>query len=336
LADTDQSADTSSGVIQAAPGAKQFISDLAEGPGSKVGFFAVKAASLRATKKGTNYLALTLADKTGVVDAKKWDAEASELPAVATVVKVEFTVESYRDALQLKVSRIRPAADVEYDIGDFVPVSKWDLDCAWLKLCERVHILRPELSSYISLIFDDYEDRIRHSPAAKSNHQCYIGGLLEHITNLIDLADKICDVYLELDRDLLVAAAILHDIGKVDEISTNLAIDFTRQGRLHHHIPLGCMLLAKYNSRLFAGRLSPKTWDHLIHIVVSHHGQKGWSSPVVPATREALVFHLLDCMDARLGTFDILAENITPGTGFSQYSPQFEGPIWVPGKDVAG
>ena len=196
----------------------------------------------------------------------------------------------------------------------------------------------------------EHTQGLRDCPAAKTMHQPYLGGLLEHILHIASLACHVCAVYPELDRDLLVAAAILHDIGKTQELSFERSIDYTRRGRLLGHVGIGLQVFAAAVERWRAPRLlDPNTrtaghpacacaecakLDHLEHIIASHHGQRAWGALEVPQSREAIMFHLLDMIDSRMGGFDVWAALPVDGLGFTRYIPRLEAGAYI-GREAA-
>ncbi len=229
--------------------------------------------------------------------------------------------------------------DSEVSIEDFLPVSKRDRD----EMLEMLHewigsIVDDSIREMVSAIAHRHPTALRDAPAAKTNHQAYIGGLLEHILNLCELGRRMKQMYPILDLDLLVAAAVLHDIGKIWELKWDKSIDYTRRGRLTGHVVMGLQLFQDYNQRQYYeqdhqgtfGPLSPEKRDHLEHIIASHHGNKEWGAAQVPMSREAYIFHFCDMIDSRMGNFDGLADKPRDADGFTPYIQSMGGPIFVP------
>jgi 3'-5' exoribonuclease len=272
------------------------------------------------------YLALALSDKTGQIEARMWSVPEDLSVNTGQFVKVEAAPETYKDELQLKINRLRVLERHEYAIEDFLPVSKRDPQemieelRAW-----TVNSIRSEsLSHLLGFVISENERDLLLAPAAKSKHQAWLGGLLEHILNLCELAIAIAPVY-RLDLDILIAAAVLHDIGKLWELRYDDRIDITPGGRLYGHILMGAHHLAQYGHEL-----EPATYHHLMHIIASHHGTPEWGAARVPATREAWAFHLIDMLDSKLAMVDAAIAEGVDEDGFTSYHRDLGTMIWKP------
>ncbi|MBP7331760.1 MAG: HD domain-containing protein [Firmicutes bacterium] len=283
-------------------------------PGQKVnGIFALRSKKLLPLRSGAgHYLAVVLGDKTGQVDGRVWEAvyEIHQGCRTGDIVRVQGQVEEYNGKVQINISSMPVCRDTDIDPARFIPMSKLDPDSARDKLYAVTDSLRNrQLRDLLSLIFADVDfiKALLISPAAKRNHQATIGGLLEHSLGVAAAAAQISPLYPQIDRDLLVAGALLHDIGKVEEYRTGADIDFTDEGRLLGHIVLGVQLLDKYISRLpdFPEEMRIK----LLHMIVSHHGQYEWQSPKRPKFLEAAVLHHLDMIDAGVDMFSSAADS---------------------------
>lgn len=313
-----------------------FVSDIKVELGRFTGFFLVQSAALRTTKAGDkNYFDIVLRDCTGDVPAKDWGDQCkitpeSKPPVAGGFVKVEATPSLYKEKLQLTLQRWRPATEEEISLDDFIPASKRDRRQMWEEVCRAADSITDDgLLLFVQTLLGNNEAAFMDCPAAKKNHQPYLGGLMEHVLGILELVEKVCELYPKLNRDLLVAAAILHDLAKVEELSYGTSIEYTRVGRLVGHIALGFYM---FGSHLHL--LSPKLRDHFLHIVVSHHGRQEWGSPKTPMTREAYVFHLLDAMEARMNTSELLlASEPIDDLGFTPYSSAFESSLYFPERD---
>lgn len=302
-----------------------FIEKLTPETGMVTTFAQVARVDKKAKQDGELYLSIVLKDRTGEVPANLWDipADLGELKA-RSVVKVKAVTGSYRDALQLKILQIRPAKIEEYAIEDFIPASKRDRDEMLAQLSGVVDtIIDQTLQDAVRRCIGENSIELRDAPAAKSVHQAYLGGLLEHILQLCKLADAVCSCYPALRRDILIAAAIIHDIGKLAELHYSDSIGYTRQGTLTGHIIQGSILWAKYSESLDAA-----TRDHVQHIIASHHGNRDWGAAVLPMTREAWIFHLLDMIDAK---YEMVTNAIDAGVddnGLTAWQPKLESLLW--------
>lgn len=284
------------------------------------GFYLLTKIETRKKKDGNPFLTLSLQDATGSVEAKMWDsfAEFYASAKAGDVIKVEGSMDYYNGAPQLIVSRIRPATEEEVpDRRIFLPHSPLSADDARAQLDELIASVRnPHLSAALHAVFDDAEfmERFLISPGGKKWHHCTIGGLAEHTVSLGKLADSVGNLYAELDRDLLVSGALLHDIGKVFELSSDVAFDYTAEGRLFGHIVEGTLFLER---KLMAIPEFPEeTRKHLLHLILSHQGDPNMGSPVKPSTLEALVLHYCDQIDSRVAAF-LRERNSADGQEFS-------------------
>lgn len=267
-------------------------------------YFLVSQISQRDKKSGGSYLALTLADRTGSMEARMWEDTAgllAECPA-GSYAKVEAKVEQYQGKLQLCVLRMRHASDAEVDVADFQPSTQYDIDALWAELLGYVDGFRNrDLQRLVRAFLQDPElgPAFRSAPAAKMLHHAWIGGLLEHVVFLLRLCARVAPQYTEeVDPDLLMTGAILHDIGKVRELAWKTNFTYTTEGQLLGHITIAtgmlrdkCAQLAPFPERL---RILVE------HMILSHHGKYEFGSPKLPMTPEALVFSALDDLEAKM------------------------------------
>jgi 3'-5' exoribonuclease len=280
-----------------------YVADLTP-DASITSFFLVCEKELRATRDGKPFLRLELGDKSGTIEARLWE-NADQLSATFErddIVKVQARVESYKSKTQLAVDRIRRAEPNEIDLADYFPHSTEDID----KLYERLLAHAASLSNawlrqLVATIIEDPEivPRLKRAPAAKVMHHAFIGGLLEHVISLCDLARVVAAHYKELDVDLLLTGVILHDIGKLDELSCERSIQYTTEGQLLGHIILELETVTKKMDGIEG---FPSDLKMLVkHLLISHHGEYEFGSPKLPSFREALVLHYLDDMDSKMG-----------------------------------
>jgi len=256
--------------------------------------------------KAGHFLSLTLGDQTGKIEAKLWDKaeEAFELFARGDIVEVSGEIKEFRGTPEIHFSTYRVCLEGEFSPRDFLPVSPRDPQDMLAELQMLVKTVRePDLVRLLELFFNDPEwlELYCAAPAAKLNHQAYLGGLLEHSLNVARAASAIAPLYPRAGRDLLVVGAILHDLGKIEEYQYNKIIDYTDEGRLLGHIVMGVRMLEKKIELLpgFPDNLRLK----LLHIITSHHGCYEWQSPKKPKFLEAALVHLLDLMDATADYF---------------------------------
>lgn len=266
-------------------------------------FFLVHEKEIRNTAGGKPYLRMELGDRSGTVEARMW--EQFEVPAKDVgrddFVKVQARVEIYRNRPQLSLQQFRLARPEEIDIADYLPHTRHDIEELWKHLLGYVEeVKNPWLKHLVTRILDDpgIAARYRRAPAAKVMHHAYLGGLLEHVVGLCGLAKLVAAHYQELDVDLLLTAAILHDVGKLDELCYERSVGYTTEGQLLGHIVMELQTVVKAMDAIDGFPEKLKTVVQ--HILISHHGQYEFGSPKLPMIREALVFHYLDDMDSKV------------------------------------
>ena len=279
-----------------------FITDLT-GEQNITTFFLVHEKEIRNTREGKSYLRLSLGDRSGTIEARMWDLFEAAAKDIARddFVKVQARVEIYRDKPQLSIQQVRLAKPDEIDLADYLPHTKQDIGKLWAQLVEFANsITSPWLRQLVQGILNDPETAVRYkrAPAAKVMHHAYIGGLLEHVVSLCGLANQIAAQYPELNRDLLLTAAILHDVGKLEELCYDRAIGYTPEGQLLGHIVMEVETVSRAIDAIPGFPSSLKTVVQ--HLLISHHGQYEFGSPKLPMIREALVFHYMDDLESKL------------------------------------
>ena len=211
-------------------------------------------------------------------------------------------MESYRNKMQLAVDKMRRAEPAEVDLADYFPHTAEDVEKLYAGCCEHAAAVRnPWLNRLLASVIEDpaIVPRLKRAPAAKMMHHAFLGGLLEHVVSLCDLCRLVAGHYRELDADLLLTGAILHDIGKLDELCYERAIHYTDEGQLLGHIILE---LEQVTKKMDAIEGFPADLKTLVkHLLISHHGQYEFGSPKLPMFREALVLHYLDDLDSKMG-----------------------------------
>ncbi|NPV60381.1 MAG: HD domain-containing protein [Actinobacteria bacterium] len=312
---------------------KQLIKDLE--PGEEVkSVFMVTRKELRKTKAGAPYLALELVDKSGRVDARMWDGVGRYKDSFSEkdYVAVSGRVEKYRDQLQVVVNSLRRCEDDEVDAADFLRVVETDRVALEGVLRSAAEETRdPHLRALLLAFLDDpaFMRRFTSAPAAKNYHHPYLGGLLEHTATTVRICRIVCDLYPDVDRDLLVAAAMLHDIGKVEELEYDRAIDYTDAGRFLGHLLLSDEMIRERIAGLPG--FPPDLAMRLRHAVLSHHGELEWGSPKRPKTLEAVVLHHVDNLDAKVNSFrEIVARAGISDSPWTDMKNLFKRPLYAP------
>lgn len=257
------------------------------------------------TKAGKSYYSLVLQDKTGTVDAKVWEISGGiEHFESLDFIKVDGQVTSFAGSLQLNVRRIRRVQEMEYNAQDYMPTSVYSVDAMYKELTGFIATIgEPHLKALAESYFvkdkDFIRDFVKHS-AAKSVHHGFVGGLLEHTLSVMKLCDFYCTRYATLNRDLLITAALFHDIGKTKELSLFPANDYTDAGQLIGHIVIGVEMIHDRIRDL--GGFPEVLENELKHCIVAHHGELEYGSPKKPALMEAMALNLADNTDAKMQT----------------------------------
>ncbi len=273
--------------------------------------FLVSHKDVRQKKTGEPYLSLTLSDRSGDLDAKMWDNAAEAIPTFDrdSFVRVKGMVQVFQNRPQLTVHKIQPVPDSEIEASDYFPVSKRDRGEMFRELEAWIAgMSNPHLKTLLEAIFADEKIALayRTAPAAKSVHHNWIGGLIEHVLSLCSLAKFASGHYAAIDFDLLLAGVILHDLGKIHELSYARSFAYTTEGQLLGHIVIGLRMVDEKIGSMpdFPAPLR----DLLLHMILSHHGQLDFGSPKVPLFPEALLLHLLDNMDSKMECMRALIE----------------------------
>jgi 3'-5' exoribonuclease len=267
------------------------------------GTFLVAHKDVRQKKTGEPYLSLVLSDKTGDLEAKMWDnaAEAMGTFERDDFVRVKGMLQVFQNRPQLTVHKLQPVAETEVDGADYFPASTRDRDEMFAELQGWITgIGNPHLKALLEAIFADPGVALafRTAPAAKTVHHGWIGGLIEHVLSLCTLAKFTASHYANIDFDLLLSGVILHDLGKIHELSYARGFGYTTEGQLIGHIMIG-MRMVDEKIREVPG-FPPQLRDLLQHLILSHHGQMDFGSPKVPMFPEAMLLHLLDNMDSKM------------------------------------
>ncbi len=265
--------------------------------------FVVASKQVKAKKNGEPYLALILADRSGQIEAKMWDNVDEFILAFEQddFLKVKGLVNKYKNRFQLTIHKLRRMDEGDIDFTDYLPKTSKDIGELWRTLTEFVATFQnPHLKSLVELFMADSEiaERYRNAPAAKTLHHAYIGGLLDHVVSLFRSCDLISRNYPQVNRDLLLTGAFLHDIGKIQELTYNRAFSYSTRGQLLGHMIIELEMLQAKLAKLpdFPEELKIL----LEHMIISHHGQYDFGSPKLPMFPEALMLHYLDDLDSKM------------------------------------
>jgi 3'-5' exoribonuclease len=278
------------------------------------GVFLLKEMTRAETRAGKPFLTLKIMDKTGELtgriwdDADRWEQECTPGQAVA----ISGRAQSYKGNLQLIITEVQRVGEGEVDISQFIPSTSGDIE---KMAAELEGIARSVDDVFIRKLLvkffhdQDFLEKFKKAPAAKSMHHAYLGGLLEHTLHVARLADKVAELYPSINRSLLMAGAILHDVGKVEELSvTSSLFDYTDQGRLMGHMVIGVeMVQAKISG---IKEFPADTAMKIKHLILSHHGRYEFGAPSLPMLHEAFVLNFLDDLDAKINYVERLSARV--------------------------
>lgn len=283
----------------------KYIETLREGE-RIAGVYLCKFCQQALTKNGKAYLNVILQDRTGTIDAKVWDPNSQGIDDFEALdyIDVMGDVTSFMNALQVNVKRVRRAREGEYDPKDYLPVSGKDIEQMYEELKKYIARIRnpylQELTASYYLRDEDFIRRFKFQSAAKTVHHGFVGGLLEHTLSVTKMCDYFADNYPILNRDLLLTAAIFHDIGKTEELSAFPENDYTDAGQLLGHIMIGAEMVGERIRQI--PDFPVKLGNELKHCILAHHGELEYGSPKKPALAEALALNFADNADAKLET----------------------------------
>ncbi len=265
--------------------------------------FVVVSKQIKPKKTGEPYLALTLGDRSGQLEAKMWDNVEEVLNAFEQddFLKIKGLVNKYKNRFQLTIHKLRKLGATEIEFADYLPKTTKNVDELWRALTDYVASFQnPHLKALVQAFMSDPEiaAAYRNAPAAKTLHHAYIGGLLDHVVSLFRSCDLVCRNYPQINRDLLLSGAFLHDIGKIHELTYNRSFSYTTRGQLLGHMIIELEML---QAKLALVPDFPAELKTLLeHLIISHHGEYEFGSPKLPMIPEALLLHYMDDLDSKM------------------------------------
>jgi len=296
-----------------------FLSDSAQHENKVItSCFVVVSKQVKPKKTGEPYLALTLGDRTGQIEAKMWDNVEDSLNAFEQddFLKIKGLLNKYKNRFQITIHKLRRLGDSEIDYSDFLPKTTKDIGELWQTLAGFVASFQnPHLKALLEAFMADPEiaEAYRNAPAAKTLHHAYIGGLLDHVVALCRSCDLMCRNYPHVNRDLLLTGAFLHDIGKIHELTYSRSFSYTTKGQLLGHMIIELEML---QAKLAHFPDFPDELRILVeHLIISHHGQYDFGSPKLPMFPEALMLHYLDDLDSKMESMRAHFERDSATTG---------------------
>lgn len=303
-----------------------YLADVKEGERIQEVYLCVTKQVLK-TRAGKTYYSMTLQDKSGIIDAKIWDlTDAVGHFEAGDFIKVDGSVVCFQNANQLNVRRVRRSEEGEYDPANYIPISKKNIEEMYQEFLGFVKSLK---NQYVKALAEEFfvkdmefVKQFKKHTAAKTVHHNFRGGLLEHTLGILKTCDFLAKQYEVLDRDVLLIGAMLHDIGKIKELSDFPLVDYTDEGNLVGHIVIGVEWINE-KIKLISG--FPMDLANIIrHMVLSHHGELEYGSPKKPALIEAVILHYADNIDAKIMTFLSLMEESESEDNWIGYSRLFD------------
>ncbi len=294
--------------------------------------FLVSEKHILKARNGDDYVGLKLKDKSGVIDAKIWNnlLHLKDRFEEGDFIKIKGESNYYNDNWQIIIKDVKKITDNSLNKTDFLPSSNRDREIMKNELFTLINgIKNQSLKKLLLSIFEDKEflEKFCTAPAAKAMHHAYIGGLLEHTVSVGKLAKEIGEYYMDIDKDLLVSCALLHDIGKVYELDP-VTFNYTTQGKLIGHIIIGYTIVQNKIEELKT--ISEEKKINLLHCILSHHGEYEYGSPKKPKTKEAVLFNLIDVLDSRMQP--VLNAQINNNSGWSDMVRIIGKSIYAPNK----
>ncbi len=307
-----------------------YIETLYDGENITETYFCKEKIVATSSKNGKTYYSLKLQDKTGVIDGKIWElSNAIEHFESLDFIKITGQVISFNNSLQLNIRQVRRAQEGTYDVADYMPVSPFKIDDMYSELLGIIDSVKNQhLKALLDSFFrndTDFIKAFKKNSAAKSMHHAFMGGLLQHTLSVAKLSDNMATLYPIINRDLLVTAAIFHDIGKVKEISAFPENDYTDEGNLLGHIVIGAMMIKERASEIEG--MPDELTTKLVHCILAHHGKLEFGSPEKPKIIEAVALSFADDADAKLEAFSEAIAEDQSGNKWMQYNKMFESPI---------
>ncbi len=280
------------------------------------GFVLLKKCEEKTTKNGSTYLDLIIGDKDGEMPAKLWDYKGGDMFEAEMVVKIRGSVEQYNGKDQFRINQIRPAASSDnYNMADLVPATEVGGEQIYNMLLRRVNAFSDnDLKAVVSSIMNDKKDILITCPAAFRLHHAMLGGLMLHTISIVRMAEEICKIYPNIDKDLLLSGAILHDVAKTWEFelnNTGLVKGYSTEGELIGHLVKGAMYVEEKAKEL---GINSEKITLLEHMILSHHGVPEYGSPIRPMFLEAEILSSLDTLDATIFEINNATSKVEPGS----------------------
>ena len=269
------------------------------------------------TTNGSPYVSVTFQDKSGTIEGKLWDVKPTQKEIIkqGEIVQAKFEVLKYRGSLQLKITDVKTVDMSTIDVNDYLPSGNIDVEELKKEVYEAIDSIEsPSLHKLVKALMESVDKKFFEYPAATRNHHEFSGGLATHVVGMLRVGNAISQLYPMLNRDLLIAGILVHDMGKIEELTNSIVPDYSTEGRLLGHISI---MQAKVFETANQLGLSDEDILLLRHMILSHHGEYEFGSPVLPMIPEAEVLHMIDNLDARMEMMRKTLEIVEEGS-FSQ------------------
>ncbi len=313
--------------------ARMFIKDFQPGMTIENEVFFLAEKDLRSSTNGSLYIHAVLSDRTSQVSSRLWQAteELYKLLPQDGFVRVRGRTENYKGSIQFIIEAIKPIDEGEtINIDDFLPCTEKDVEQMFKRTLEILRMIKDKNLLYLIKQFVDDGDlmaKFKKAPAAVNMHHAYLGGLLEHTLNILELVLVVSPRYPQVNLDLMLAGAFLHDIGKTQELAWDTSLKYTDSGQLIGHIVMGAMMVqqkAAAAQRDLGQPMPARLLQILEHMIVSHHGDYEFGSPKLPMTAEAMVLHEIDNLDAKLDMIKRQFDDAEPNSEWTKYVRSLE------------
>jgi 3'-5' exoribonuclease len=297
-------------------------------------YFLIKKIETKVNKNEKEYLLFELGDHSGSIIGFKWTniSEFHKQLEPGEIVKIKGKTLDYNGQIQISIDNIyKPSENENIPISYFLPRCDKDIEDLKIKFWKRIDNIKDDNLKKLLKVFFTPEvfQKFCLAPAGKSWHHAYIGGLLEHVIEMIRLADLICDLHKEINRDLLIAGCVLHDVGKIDELFYDRNFDYTDEGKLNGHILIGISLLNKAINKL--DNFPQELERQLIHLIASHQGRLEYGSPIEPKTLEAIALHGIDELSSKVNAYkSAIKQDLNSGSKWTRYQTLINSMIYIP------
>ncbi len=312
----------------------KFINSFQQGEQLTGTVLAVKQINTRTASNGTNYKDLVLFDKTGEISAKIWNGNLHSCPEIKSgdIIALNAIVEDFKGRLQLNIEKIELLDPTQVSLSNFVKAYDGDLNLLFSKFDRHIKLIKnPFLKKLAGHFLSNkkFKEKFKSAPGAQYLHHGYMGGLMQHLVEMLEISEKVCEIFPLINRELLIIGVLLHDIGKMDELETTATITRTRTGKLVPHLSYSANIAFEAINQI--EKFPDELRDQVLHMILAHHGKIELGSPVRPMTLEAMALHLIDDISSKLTIMVEKINNHNQGGGtFTERIHALESEIYIP------